>query len=1100
MAVFYLFITPNTSAQGEADNWYFGSFAGLNFSTNPPTTLTNGALSTSEGCATISDPAGNLMFYSDGIRVWDRNHNVMPNGTGLGGDPSSAQSGIIVPKPGANGRYYIFTTNAVSPIAFRYSEVDMSLNGGFGDVIAATKNTLLYSGSAEKITAVKHGNGLYYWVVGRDWTTPNYRAFLVDCNGVNPVPVVSAGLVNGESWGYLVASPDGSRLASASVSSGFEVSNFNNLTGVVSNTVNLGFLNYAGYAAGSYGVAFSPNGNVLYGTNIQNWALGQWDLTAANIPASLTFISYTAGASATRPGYHGGGMQLARDGRIYMTDCSLPSLSVINNPNVLGVGCNYQASVINLQGRNSILGLPPFVQTFFDTASYGINHAQICFGNTTSFNVTGAPNLDSLRWDFGDPASGTANTSNVPSPGHVFSAPGNYGVRLIRYLGCIKDTTDKLVTIHPIPTAGFGAGNVCMGNAMVFADSSLNAPATWHWNFDDGSVDSVQNPTHTYADTGTYSVTLITQALGCRDTLVKQMTVHPLPTDTAAVVQHVGCFGGHDASAIVNVADTTGYTYSWTTAPVQTGQTADSLTAGNYTVTITDGNGCQTVSSVTITEPAALQDSAAVVQHVTCFGGNDGSAVTTPNGGMGAYAYAWNSTPPQTTQTAVNLTAGNYTVTVTDSNGCITTSSVTVSEPAQLAITQSNIQHVTCFGGNNGSVSVNVTGGVGTYGYSWNSTPAQTTQMADSLVAGTYTVTVTDTNGCSMDSAFTVIQPPQLNMQLAVDDSTVCLGMSATMLATATGGTGNYVFTWNNGLPAGASQTVSPAANTLYTATVTDSSGCTDQQAMTITIFPLPQALFTANGTEGCVPFCVNFTNQSSISVGTITQYTWYKDGNYMGNAANPNHCFQEAGVYGMALVARSNEGCTDSLAIPQMITVHDNPVADFTYSPDIISISEPVVQFIDQSTGGGAGWIWNFGDQGSSTSANPNHTYGLIGTYTVYLQVTSPNDCKDTVSKVIEIHPQSEVFVPNTFTPNGDNFNAVWMPSISYMASYELQIFNRWGELLFYSDDIFYGWDGTYLNRGEKQLPMGVYVYRINYKEFTGRRKVLIGNVNLIR
>src|SRR5688572_18740112 len=163
-------------AQGEANNWYFGVNAGITFNGGAPVALTNGVLSTSEGSASISDRNGNLLFYTDGIRVWNRNHTQMPNGFGLAGNPSSAQSGVIVPKPGSTTMFYVFTVSEEgnAPGAC-YSEVDMTLDSGNGDVIPGTKNTLLLpSPTSEKIAAVKHANGLFVWVIVHKMFTNEY--------------------------------------------------------------------------------------------------------------------------------------------------------------------------------------------------------------------------------------------------------------------------------------------------------------------------------------------------------------------------------------------------------------------------------------------------------------------------------------------------------------------------------------------------------------------------------------------------------------------------------------------------------------------------------------------------------------------------------------------------------------------------------------------------------------------------------------------------------------------------------------------------------------------------------------------------------------
>ncbi|MDP6909474.1 MAG: hypothetical protein QF371_08210, partial [Flavobacteriales bacterium] len=203
--------------QGEANNWYFGQNAGVSFNSGSPVALTNGILSTSEGCASISDASGNLLFYTDGRFAYNRNHVQMPNGFGMLGNPSSAQSAIIVPKPGDDNRYYIFTVAASGgPDGFRYSEIDLSLDGGLGDVIVATKNTLLFSPSVEKVAAVKHANGFHYWVISHGLNNNRYYSYLVDCNGISAPVISDVGQVEGPpGWGCLTASPDGQNLAAA---------------------------------------------------------------------------------------------------------------------------------------------------------------------------------------------------------------------------------------------------------------------------------------------------------------------------------------------------------------------------------------------------------------------------------------------------------------------------------------------------------------------------------------------------------------------------------------------------------------------------------------------------------------------------------------------------------------------------------------------------------------------------------------------------------------------------------------------------------------------------------------------------------------------
>ena len=263
---FFVFFANNSFAQGEANIWYFGGHAGLDFNTLTPTPLYDGQLSTAEGCATISTATGQLLFYTDGSIVYNSAHQVMPNGTGLLGHTSTTQSAIIVPNPSNSNIYYIFTTSeALLADGVRYSEVDLSLNGGLGDV-TSTKNIVLLSGEvAEKLTSVKHTNGQDYWVMCHDYLNNAYHAFAVTPSGVNTTSVVNNIGFSYDNYstkaGYLKFSSDGSKLANAffiSNTNAIELFDFNAATGILSN------LRVINCSIKPYGVEFSASGNVLY--------------------------------------------------------------------------------------------------------------------------------------------------------------------------------------------------------------------------------------------------------------------------------------------------------------------------------------------------------------------------------------------------------------------------------------------------------------------------------------------------------------------------------------------------------------------------------------------------------------------------------------------------------------------------------------------------------------------------------------------------------------------------------------------------------------------------------------------------------------------
>jgi len=294
--VFLLGLGLKGFSQGEYNIWYFGFNAGIDFNGGAPVALTNGALSTSEGSSSISDAAGNLLFYTDGISVWNRNHSVMPNGTGLHGNSSSIQAALIIKQPGTTDIYYVFTTtNNATAYGMKYSVVNMTLNGGLGDV--TTKNIALVTPCGEKLAAVPHTNCTDIWILTHGYNNNTFYAYLLTSTGVNPAITSNVGAShNGGSagafnsaLGAMKASPDGTQLAVCDQYSGlFEVFDFNAGTGVVSNTLSLSPI----YRA--FGTEFSPDGSKVYVSERQGSQLWQFDLSAgstAAIQASKTLIS-----------------------------------------------------------------------------------------------------------------------------------------------------------------------------------------------------------------------------------------------------------------------------------------------------------------------------------------------------------------------------------------------------------------------------------------------------------------------------------------------------------------------------------------------------------------------------------------------------------------------------------------------------------------------------------------------------------------------------------------------------------------------------------------------------------------------------------------
>ncbi|MBS1657957.1 MAG: T9SS type A sorting domain-containing protein [Bacteroidetes bacterium] len=364
-ALFFVTLSFQASAQLEASNWFFGIQAGITFSTNPPSALSGGQINQQEGCCSISDDEGNLLFYSDGQSVWDRNHDLMPNGTGLLGGVSSTQSSIVVQDPGNDMKYYLITAPqqaTTNPLA--YSIIDMSLNGGNGEV-TSTKNVSLQENVTEKVTAVYHSNGTDVWVITHEFGNNEFDAFLITASGINTTPVVSAvGSVHDNSnnsnvIGYMKASPCGNQLAVALWSADYlELFDFDNATGTVSHPVTLGSWTAS---SGVYGVEFSPDDSRLYASIITPGYTIQWNLLAGDDAAIIA----SADTIGTSPVGFNGALQTGPDARIYLVKFGSNTLDCITNPNGLGSACNYVQDFISLGAGFGQLGLPDFFSSYF---------------------------------------------------------------------------------------------------------------------------------------------------------------------------------------------------------------------------------------------------------------------------------------------------------------------------------------------------------------------------------------------------------------------------------------------------------------------------------------------------------------------------------------------------------------------------------------------------------------------------------------------------------------------------------------------------------------------------------------------------------------
>lgn len=509
IVLIFLFISLTLLAQKEVNVWYFGKNRGLNFNSGVnPTMLTNTTMNTWEGCASIADNcSGELLFYTNGITVWDRNHNQMPNGVGLMGgitssglQPSStAQSSIIVPQWGNKNIYYIFTNDCSengNAAGFRYSIVDMSLNGGMGDI--TSKNVLLFAPGTEKVTAVHHSNKRDIWVVSHGKNDDKFYAYLVSAAGVSAPVISTVGSVVNWNVGYMRISPNGkwivcnsfTQMTNPPTPPFSELFNFNNTTGTVSNPIKID--------GPYYGAEFSPNSQLLY--ICYGKKLEQYDLSSG-VAATILASKYSIG----QQGDNWWALQQGPDKKIYGT-IGQNSLHIIQNPNAIGSAVNLTRKAINLGGACN-MGLTNFVVSYFDSSMFiprnGLPSATItpsgfCINQPTNFTYTASVpvSTDSLKWDFGDAASGALNISTQNTPEHIYSTSSTFTIQLIRYTECGNDTTYSTITINNLPVVNINDTTLCFGTPLILTTNTTAITYLWQ----DGSIDAFYNVT----EPGTY--------------------------------------------------------------------------------------------------------------------------------------------------------------------------------------------------------------------------------------------------------------------------------------------------------------------------------------------------------------------------------------------------------------------------------------------------------------------------------------------------------------------------------------------------------------------------------------------------------------------
>ncbi len=614
-----LVIQTQVFSQKQNNQWHFGTGGAIDFNTVPPAFVTGSQIITSEGSASISDRnTGALLFYTNGIIVWNALNQPMPNGTGLLGGTStllsSTTAAVIIPKPGNPNLYYVVTVDEQSSTnGVRYSVVDMNLNGGTGAVVAGQKNILLLETLSEKLEVVPAADGVNYWLIAHNIGNSFY-SYRVTSAGIQTTPVISSlGSDQQNGAGHMKMNRQFNRLALGNTTLGggstttIELFDFDNSTGVFSNAV---AINYNFSIGQIYGLEFSPNGKVLYVSDL-TIRLVQYDLTQ---PTASAIASSAYQVSAASPA----GLQLGPDGKIYI---NAGSINVINCPNNLGDACGFQPQAIANQSGGGGYGLPKWVYYPNDApieTSNAILYSDTCAGNATQFTIRNASGVTAVNWQFGDPGSGANNVDTGFTASHIFSQGGFYNVRAILTNACGFDTLRlnplQIFNCGPQPTiTGIKInGDTCASLTISFqATGGVSSSPYFKWNFGDpasGTNDTITItgtspspfPTHTFSGPGLYSVCVTFQEPGldpqtvCRTISIRQCC-------DGSIVSSDSCLANSIPFSFISTNTISSITWNFGDTLSGANNTATGLNpghtfsaAGNYTIKATITSNCGT--------------------------------------------------------------------------------------------------------------------------------------------------------------------------------------------------------------------------------------------------------------------------------------------------------------------------------------------------------------------------------------------------------------------------------------------------------------------------------------------------------------------------
>jgi gliding motility-associated-like protein len=703
--------------------------------------------------------------------------------------------------------------------------------------------------------------------------------------------------------------------------------------------------------------------------------------------------------------------------------------------------------------------------------------------NQTQINVSASGGV-SYQW-----SNGLGTNPNVN-----LNTAGTYTVTATASNGC-TDTETIIINQSQNPTITVSSITICSGNSGTLTAVPSTPGGSYVWT---------QLPSNLVLPNVTASINVspLSNAIynvqyfdinNCpSNTVLSNVVVTPTPVVNVSGTTNI-CSGNNAVLTANSSLTGAGGYYTWSpnSATSQSVTVTPNITTTysvNYTL-----NGC--TSNAVNHLVTVNQTPTVVVNNIGICTGSQATLTAIPSvlGGT----YSWNTSPTISTTQSITVqpsSTSTYTVVYTSTNNC-------PSQPVSGTVTVTDIPSVqlddifVCEGQIGTLTAIpSVPGGV----FNWTPSNGSTGNTYDiSPVMSTLVSVVYSLNDCSSlpDTAIvTFVNTPSVS----VNDIIVCQNEIGTLTAIPNVSGGTYLWSTNETT---VSINVNPQETTVYSV-IYFLNGCPSPQSnVIVNIEPIPVIDFDVDFTEGCVPLTVTFTNATPNTANCI----WN-----LGNGANFNECnelsftFQNPGVFDVTLTTDSPNGCSNTLTFNDLITIYQNPIADFTVSSNILDVTDPTVTFNNNSSGA-IDYIWNYGDNVYDSSIyNPEpHVYsGLLQSeYYIILTAISEYGCIDTAIQIIKLSDEETIYIPNSFTPDDDGLNEIWIPVITSginQNSYELNIYNRWGELFFSTNDYLQGWDGTF--RGN-QVQHGMYTYQITYSKHNQTKKnTLVGHINLIR